>query len=103
MSVELFCFRCGSRNIDSAYSSTHDRCRDCGFTTRLAPADADLRPPVEQDAFGIVRTTRREGAAVIVEHDPFTGRELSTRPVTRKDTNARPTPVAPMAGGHRVA
>lgn len=90
---EIYCFRCGSRNIDSTYSNTHDRCRDCGYCTRFEPSDFDLRPPVEYTPVGVVTAERRNGMANIVERHPYSGRELGARPASRKDMQARPMPV----------
>ena len=91
--LEIFCLRCGSRNV-KIVSQTHRCCGDCGLYTRLEPTDADLRPPVEYTVPGAVRAVFRNGAVAIEEYDLHTGEILGSRPATKQDTQARPKPVA---------
>ncbi len=95
-SARPYCFRCGSENIDSAYSNSHDRCRDCGFTTRFEPAAADLLPESDRQREMTVAFAAFVGGNVgIIERD-LDGKLTAQRQATRKDTQARPMPVGGM-------
>ena len=92
-----FCLRCGSWDIDSGFSNSHDRCRDCGAHTRFEPAHSDNLPDIDARPLTVVHAGFVGGAVGIIERD-LGGELKAQRPATRKDF---PSPQPVGGGWHR--